>query len=179
MKDLKYFLMLSLASAGFLLSGPAAKADPYSISLILNDQPALAGDIVEFDATITNNIDQPYSLFLNGYNYASLDSPLTWDDTDTEAAFLSITYPLDPGDSYTGALFFVTVPLGTPNGTYIGDFQVQGGSDGITYDPLADEVFTITVNPAGASPVPEPSSLLLLLSGMAGLAGTLRRRLIR
>jgi hypothetical protein len=176
MNGLKCFLILSLASAGLLLSGPAAKAYPYSISLIVPDQSVVAGETIEFDATIIN-LDPSNGLYLNGDNVASLASPLTLDDT----AFWTIPWPLSPagylGDSYTGALFDVTVPLGTANGTYVGDFQMLGGSDGITYDLLGDEVFTINVG--AASLAPEPPSLLLLLSGMAGLAGTLRRRLIR
>jgi hypothetical protein len=179
MKGLKYFLLLSLASTSLLLSGPAAKADSYTIVFTNPDQSAVAGDIVEFDAIITN-LDPSNGLYLNSDNVASLDVPLTLDDT----AFGNIPWPLslagDTGDSYTGALFDVTVSLATAAGTYEGEYQVLGGSDGITYDLLGNEVFTITVGDVGgSSPVPEPSSLLLLLSGMAGLAGTFRRRLIR
>jgi hypothetical protein len=175
MKGLKYFLLLSLASTGLLLSSPAAKAVPYSFVFTNPDQSAVAGDTVEFDAIITN-LDSLNPLYLNSDNVASLDSPLTLDDT----AFLNIPYPLspagNPGNSYAGALFDVTVPLGTVAGTYEGEYQVLGGSDEDASDLLGDEDFTVTVE---SSAVPEPSSLLLLLSGMAGLAGTLRRRLVR
>jgi hypothetical protein len=179
MKGLKYFLLLSLASTILLLSAPAANADTYTFVFTNPDQSAVAGDIVEFDAIITN-LDPSNGLYLNSDNVASLDVPLTLDDT----AFGNIPWPLslagDTGDSYTGALFDVTVSLATAAGTYEGEYQVLGGSDGITYDLLGNEVFTITVGDVGgSSPVPEPSSLLLLLSGMAGLAGTFRRRLIR
>lgn len=177
MKGMKYFLLPSLASAGLLLGGTAAKAE--TISLIAPDQSAVAGETIEFDAIITNP-DPSNGLFLNSYYVASLDSPLILDDIDTDTAFFNIPWPLspagDPGDSYTGVLFFVTVPLGTANDTYTGDFQVLGGSDEDANDVLGDEDFTITVG--SESPVPEPSSLLLLLSGMAGLAGTIRRRFI-
>jgi hypothetical protein len=176
MKGLKGFSLLSVAIAALILSDPAAKAGSYTITFVSTDQSAIAGDMVEFDATIIN-LDPDNSLYLNGDNVASLDSPLTLDDT----AFWNIPYPLSPagdsGDSYTGALFDVTVPVGTSPGTYTGDFQVLGGSNGGADDLLGDEDFTITVEGA-ASPVPEPSSLLVLLSGMAGVVGTLRRRLI-
>ena len=179
MRGLKYLLLLSLASAGLLLSGPAAKANSYSLVFTNPDQSAVAGDTVEFDATIIN-LDPSNGLYLNGDNMAWLDSPLTYDNT----AFwtLALSAPLnpagDPGDSYTGALFDVTVPLGTAAGTYEGEYQVFGGSSSDASDLLADQDFTITVG-SEASPVPEPSGLLLLLTGLAGLAGTLRRRLIR
>jgi len=174
MKGLKYFLLLSLASAALLPGGTAARAD--TISLSAHDTSAFAGDIVEFDAIITNL--NPYSeLYVNGYKVTSLTSPLILDDIDTDTAFFNITWPLDPGGAYTGALFFVTVPLGTANGTYVGDFQVLGGSDGDTNDLLGDEVFTINVG--GESLVPEPSSLLLLLTGATVLAGSIRRRLLQ
>jgi hypothetical protein len=178
MRGLKYILLLSLASAGLLLSGPAAKANSYSLVFTNPDQSAVAGDTVEFDATIIN-LDLSKGLYLNGDNMAWLDSPLTYDNT----AFwtLALSAPLspagDPGNSYSGALFDVTVPLGTA-GTYEGEYQVFGGSSSDASDLLADQDFTITVG-SEASPVPEPSGLLLLLTGMGGLAGTLRRRLIR
>ena len=74
-------------------------------------------------------------------------------------------------------MFDVTVPLGTAAGTYEGEYQVFGGSNADASDLLGKELFTVTVgNGTSTSPVPEPSSLLLLLSGMAGVAATLRRR---
>ena len=144
MKGLKYFLLLSLASTILLLSAPAAKAELFTFVFTNPDQSAVAGDIVEFDATITN-LDPSNGLYLNSDNVASLDSPLTLDDT----AFWNIPYPLNPagdsGDSYTGALFDVTVPLGTAAGTYVGEYQVFGGSNTDASDLLGDEPFTITV----------------------------------
>lgn len=177
MRGLKSYSLLSLAIAALLLSAPAAKAYSYTFVFTNPDQSAVAGDTVEFDAIITN-LDSSNGLYLNYDNTAWIDAPLTLDDT---AFWAILPYPLNPagesGDFYTGALFYVTVPLGTAAGTYEGEYQVFGGSSSDASDLLADQYFTITVG--GASPVPEPSSLLLLLSGMAGLAGTLRRRLIR
>lgn len=178
MKGLKYFLLISLASMGLFLSAQAARADSYSFVFTNPDQSVVAGNTVEFDAIITN-LDPINPLYLNGDNVASLDSALSLDDT----AFwtLALSAPLspagDPGNSYAGALFDVTVLPGTAAGTYVGDYQALGGIDLDAKDLLGDEDFTITVG--GASPVPEPSGLVLLLSGLAGLATTLRRRLVR
>jgi hypothetical protein len=179
MKGLKGFSLLSVVIAALLLSAPAAKAyslpaDSYTITFIAPNQSAVAGSTVEFDAIITN-LDPSNYLYLNGDSTASLDSPLTLDDS----AFWAYVWPapLNPsgisGDSYTGELFTVTVPLGTPVGTYEGEFDLLGGSNGGDSNLLGADDFTITV-----IVTPEPSSLVLLLTGMAGLAGTLRRRLI-
>jgi hypothetical protein len=144
MKGLNYFLLLSLASTALLLSAPAAKAELFTFVFTNPDQSAVAGETIEFDAIIVN-IDPSNGLYLNSDNTASLDSPLILDDT----AFWNIPWPLNPageaGDSYTGALFDVTVPLGTAAGTYVGEYQVFGGSNTDASDLLGDEPFTITV----------------------------------
>ncbi len=173
MKGLTSFSLLSLAISALLLNAPATKADSYTFNFVNPDQSAVAGEVVEFDAAITN-LDPSNGLYLNFDNLASLDAPLILDDT----AFWKIPYPLDSGGGYAGPLFDVTAPLGTAAGSYEGEFQVFGGSNTGASDLLGDEFFTITIgNGASTSPVPEPSSLLLLLSGMAGIAVTLRRRI--
>jgi hypothetical protein len=106
-------------------------------------------------------------VYLNSDSY-NVDSPLTVDDSP----YATFPLSLNPGDSYTAVLFNVDIPLGTSFGYYNGHFSILGGSDGDAQDSLATADFNIDVTP-------EPSSLVLLLTGMAGLAGTLRRRLIR
>ena len=165
MKDLKRLMVLSLTSASLLLACTAAKADSFSITLI----PAFqTGDRTVFasDATVVNNSDD--TVYLNGDN-TFVDAPLSVDDSPFNSEW---PFTLGPGDSYSGLLFNVDVPPGTL-GDYSGYFQVLGGYDNSTeLNTLGTANFEVEVTP-------EPTTILLLGTGVLSLAGTLRRRLTR
>jgi hypothetical protein len=57
----------------------------------------------------------------------------------------------------------LTVPPGTPFGTYLGTFTIEGGSNGSATDKLGTVNFSLITTP-------EPSSILLSLTGIAGFA---------
>jgi hypothetical protein len=134
-----------------LLTARAAKADLLTLALSSPFQTSGAG-VVIFDATVTNNTAQ--LVFLNGDN-SSVDSPLTVDDSPYNTDF---PLSLAAGASFTGELFAVDVPSGTPNDLYAGAFEITGGDGGSDQNVIATADFYVKV-------IPEPSSVLLLATG--------------
>ena len=176
MKSLRRFLTLLAAIAGLLLCGTAAKADSFSFTIDPATQPAVPGQTLTFFGTVGNPGASP--IYLTG-DTVTADAGLFVDDSQ----FL-INFPpsLDSGvTTLSEELFSVLVLPGTPDGSYTGMFEILGGSDPNVQPPNDQDVlgaqgFTVYVT---ETPIPEPSSLLLLLSGLVGLGGTLRRRLTR
>ena len=178
MKSVRRFSTLLVAIAGLLLCGTAAKADSFSFTIDSATQQAVPGDVLKFFGTVGNSGDPGASLiYLNG-DAATWDDGLQHDSLFVDDSPFLSNFPqsLNLGQTSTGELFSLTVMPGTPAGSYAGIFAIIGGSDGDAQDVLGFQDFAVNVT---ETPIPEPSSLLLLLSGLAGLAGTLRRQLSR
>jgi hypothetical protein len=143
---------------------PAALADTLNFTLTQSLLGAHPGNTVTFEATVSAPITNGADIFLNG-DSGNLGT-LTIDDSDF---FANAPFFLTPGQSATFDIFSVAIPVGTPLGTYGGFFEILGGADGGANDVLATANFSVVATP-------EPSSLMLLGSGLAGLVGVVRRK---
>ena len=175
MKRLRSLPVPALTIAVCLLTSAAAKADPITFTLSDPFQSIAPGATVTFEATVTNNTH--HTIYLNGDN-STLDADL--DPSDLSDADYDVDFPLSlaADESVTAPLFTVTIPLGTPFDTYAGSFEITGGRDSSDQFDLGSADFDIEVTGSGTV-VPEPSSLVLLTSGIAVLAAGLHRRLIQ
>ena len=170
MKSVRRFSILLAMTVGLLLCGTAAKADSFSFTIDLATQHAAPGDALTFFGSVSNLGTSP--IYLNGDTITiTAEDGFVMDDSPFLSNFL---LPLNPGDRpLDEELFSLLVKPGTPAGSYTGTFAIIGGY-GDAQDVLSAQDFTVNVTD---TTIPEPSSLLLLASGMAALAGTLRRRL--
>ena len=166
MKISRNLPVIALAIACLLLSGTAARAGTLSINLLAPFQSG-AGNVFAFDATVTNTSGSTVFLNADAFN---VDSPLMVDDSP----FFLTPLSLGPSNSFTGLLFNVDVPSGTPVGVYAGSFEILGSADPADTTTVAGSaVFDVFATP-------EPSSLILVLMGFAGVGGSrLRRRRAR
>jgi len=163
MKNLKSTWVTLFVGSGILLASALAKADSYTLTLSSPFQTGELGDVLEFDATVTNNTASDVYLNSDSFN---VDSPLALDDSPYFNNFpLLLTPSGDSGDTYTGELFAVTIPNGTPLGLYTGYFEILGGGDPSDYtDEIGSVNFDVEVTP-------EPPTWELMVLALLALLG--------
>ena len=140
-----------------------------SVSLTLSPVSGTPGSTVTVDGTITN--DTSSTVYLNSESYTL---PLPFINGDNTDFFLNAPLSLAP-DTNSGliALFSFEIETGTAAGSYSGNFlDIVGGGPSDFTDVLTSSGYSVTVV---GSTVPEPSTLILVSTGLFGLL-PLRRR---
>jgi hypothetical protein len=171
MKHRLFFIQTLLIAGSLSMASVRAKADTVTLTLANpiqgTDQTKGSETILSFAATVDAPGTNAGDVFLNGDSF-NVGGDLTVDDSD----FVNFPFSLSPGQSFTDVLFTVDVPANAAITTYLGSFTLLGGPTGSDLNVLATTGFEIVVTP-------EPSTLLMIGTGLTGFAATMGRRRLR
>lgn len=167
------FSLLTFLLAAIATLTTAAHADTIDFAITNSPQTGTAGSTLTFDAMMTAPPKIGAPIFLNALEF-NLPSGLDSNLINPTPFFVNFPLSLDSGESVTAALFAITLPAGIAPGTYISQISVLGGVDENDQTVLASDTFEIDVT--GTSPIPEPGTWVLLVTGTGVLAGVVYSR---
>jgi hypothetical protein len=159
-------LLLSVSALILLATlSTIARADPVVLTLPAN-VVVQAGGSVGVIGTLENQGAPPFNILLWSINLSN--ALLTFDDTGFQGSPLV----LNALETFGPTNFFdVFANAALAPGNYAGTFTVMDTTRNLN----VTQTFVITVTP-GTQAVPEPASMILLVSGVSGLLLARRRR---
>ena len=173
----KSFLSL-LALATLAVTLPA-HATPYdlTISLVAPNQAGTVGSDIAFYGVITNNTNTTVNLDGDSFsfNVNGADATLN-DDFGNTPFFLT---PDGTSGASSGVIELFDISLTGPFPASLGTYDLIGDTDGVDQFTVGETTFSVASTAAPVTATPEPSSFLLLLSGIPAAILPLRKRIRR